>query len=276
MSKSDTSLSVVVGVDGSRAAVRAATWAVDEAVSRDIPIRLVHVVDNETGGASPQASSQSVLHDAQVAVEATATPVKIETDIARGRPLAALVEASRSAAMVCVGPIGLRPPAANVGSTAAGLVSSAHCPVAIVRGRDRLGRRSDGWVVVEADDSPAASAVLQQGVEEARLRGGRLQVITTWQPRFSGGHDDNAVSEVRAQLDRRLAHWTRRHPDLEIRSVAVPGTILDYLAKQVDSVQLVVVGKTQSGDARELVGPAGHAALHHTECSVLVVCPRHL
>jgi hypothetical protein len=36
---------VVVGVDGSRAAVRAALWAVDEAVSRDIPLRLVYALD---------------------------------------------------------------------------------------------------------------------------------------------------------------------------------------------------------------------------------------
>ena len=32
---------VVVGIDGSRSAVDAALWAVDEAVSRDIPLRLV-------------------------------------------------------------------------------------------------------------------------------------------------------------------------------------------------------------------------------------------
>ena len=36
--------SVVVGVDGSHAAVNAAKWAVDEAIGRQIPLRLVHVV----------------------------------------------------------------------------------------------------------------------------------------------------------------------------------------------------------------------------------------
>ena len=40
------SLSVVVGIDGSRAAVDAALWAVDEAVSRDIPLRLVYAIDS--------------------------------------------------------------------------------------------------------------------------------------------------------------------------------------------------------------------------------------
>jgi len=182
--------------------------------------------------------------------------------------------------MVCVGPIGVRQATAKVGSTASGLVSSAHSPVAVVRAHDGPGHPTDGWVVVEADDSPANNAVLQRGVEEARLRGGRLRVITAWQPRFTDIHEDNAVTDgnrrVRAQLDRRLAHWTRRHPELEIRSVAVHGTILNYLAKHADSVQLVVVGKSLSGDAQELVGPAGHAALQQTDCSVLVVCPRYL
>ena len=32
---------VVVGVDGSRNAVTAALWAVDEALQRDVPLRLV-------------------------------------------------------------------------------------------------------------------------------------------------------------------------------------------------------------------------------------------
>ena len=35
---------VVVGIDGSQAAVSAALWAVDEAVNREAPLRLVHAV----------------------------------------------------------------------------------------------------------------------------------------------------------------------------------------------------------------------------------------
>ncbi len=38
------SKSVVVGIDGSQAAVNAAKWAVDGAISRRIPLRLIHVV----------------------------------------------------------------------------------------------------------------------------------------------------------------------------------------------------------------------------------------
>ena len=40
--------SVVVGIDGSRTALDAALWAVDEAVSRDIPLRLVYAIDPDS------------------------------------------------------------------------------------------------------------------------------------------------------------------------------------------------------------------------------------
>ena len=42
---SSSSPAVVVGIDGSRSAVAAALWAVDEGGSRDIPLRLVCAVD---------------------------------------------------------------------------------------------------------------------------------------------------------------------------------------------------------------------------------------
>jgi nucleotide-binding universal stress UspA family protein len=35
--------SVVVGVDGSQAAIRAARWAVDEVANTDIPLRLLYI-----------------------------------------------------------------------------------------------------------------------------------------------------------------------------------------------------------------------------------------
>ena len=39
--------SVVVGIDGSQAAIQAAEWAVDEAVSREVPLRLIHVIPEQ-------------------------------------------------------------------------------------------------------------------------------------------------------------------------------------------------------------------------------------
>ena len=223
--------SIVVGVDGSRGAVRAALWAIDEAVSRDIPLRLVYAIEpSGSDTVDPQeearqlASAELAVRYAANAVEATERPVKVEIEILQGRPIATLVEASRAAAMICVGAVGLKHFDHNrIGSTATALVGSAHCPVVIVRGSDGATAHDSGWVVVELDESPDSAAVLQFGVQEARLRDAPLRVLSSWQSRYTDVHDSHAVSDgnrmVRAQLDRRLSHWKHQLP----RSRRAPG-----------------------------------------------------
>ena len=275
--------SIVVGIDGSRGAVRAALWAIDEAVSRDIPLRLMCAIEPPTSGAvDPQAearqlaSAESAVRSAANAVEATERQVKLEIEILHGRPIATLVQASRAAAMICVGEVGLKHfDHDRIGSTATALVTTAHCPVAIVRGSQQATGPSSGWVVVEVDESPDSAAVLQFGVQEARLRGAPLRVLSAWQSRYTDVHDSHAVSDgnrmVRAQLDRRLSHWKHQYPDLDARPVAIHGSVLNYLAKHDEDIQLIVVGARNAEDIEELLGPTGSAALHNTDCSVLVV-----
>lgn len=45
MNQSHKPPSIVVGIDGSKPAVQAALWAVDEAASRDIPLRLLYAIE---------------------------------------------------------------------------------------------------------------------------------------------------------------------------------------------------------------------------------------
>ncbi|MCV7345911.1 universal stress protein [Mycolicibacterium rhodesiae] len=283
MPESFTPPSIVVGVDGSRGAVRAALWAIDEAVSRDMPLRLVYAI--QPPGPDPVdpheearllAGAEFAVRSAAEAVEATGRQVKLEVEVLHGRPIATLVEASRVAAMICVGEVGLKHfDADRIGSTATALVTAAHCPVAIVRGEDRPLGHEPGWIVVELDESPDSAAVLQFGVAEARLRGAPLRVLGSWQSRYTDVHDSHAVADgnrmVRAQLDRRLSHWKNQYPDLDARPVAIHGSVLNYLAKNAGSIQLVVVGARNARGIEELLGPTGSAALHNTDCSVLVV-----
>jgi nucleotide-binding universal stress UspA family protein len=270
--------SVVVGIDGSRSALDAALWAVDEAVSRDIPLRLIYAID--PAGTDPDAAARDLakgevaVRFAFTAVESTDKPVKIEVEILQERPTRALFEASRWAAMVCVGSIGLKHSAqGRIGSTAATLASSAHCPVAMVRGHDPL-QAEQQWVVVELDQSPASEAVLRRALEEAQLRGVPLRVLTAWQSRFTDVHDGEAVADgnrlARAHLDRRLAQWNKRYPDVDVRTVAVHGSTLNFLTTNARSIQLLVVGRERAHGITALVGPPGYAALHDAHCSVLI------
>jgi nucleotide-binding universal stress UspA family protein len=273
--------SIVVGVDGSRGAVRAALWAIDEAISRDMPLRLLYAIEHpgaEAAGAQEEArllaGAELAVSYAATALQATERPVEIEIEILQGKPVAALEDASRAAAMVCVGAVGIKHfDHDRIGSTATALVTCAHCPVAIVRGSERPTEH--GWVVVELDGSPDSAPVLQFGVQEARLRGAPLRVLSSWQSRYTDVHDSHAVADgnrmVRAQLDRRLSHWRNAYPDLDARPVAIHGSVVNYLAKNRADIQLVVVGARNAEGIEELLGPTGSAVLHNTDCSILVV-----
>ncbi|WP_176704312.1 universal stress protein, partial [Mycobacterium malmoense] len=104
MADSVITQSIVAGVDGSKAAIRAALWAVDEAVTRGVPLRLLHATDPADG----EAAAELAVRHAVTAIRATGKPVRVETEIAPGPAVGSLIRSSASAAMVCVGAVGLR------------------------------------------------------------------------------------------------------------------------------------------------------------------------
>ena len=289
MGEHQSSPSVVVGVDGSQSAVDASLWAVDEAVSRDIPLRLVYAIDPEaTTGTDNQAAARDLataeiaVRHAFMAVESTDKPVKIEVEILQGQPVRALKEASRWAAMLCVGSLGLAHSTrgrSRIGSTAAALATSTHCPVAIVHGHQPLPA-TQGWVVAEVNASPTSDGALRRAFEQAQLRQAPLRVLTTWQSRYTDIHDNTAVADgnrvSKTRLNRRLTEWKSRYPDLDVQAVAVHGNILNYLAKHAHSIQLLVVAHDRAHGITELVGPAGCSALRCTNCSILICEPQNV
>ena len=144
---------VVVGVDGSQAAANAARWAIDEALSHDVPLRVVHVTGVEQQPADDVRLeieyAETSLRAATAAVKATGQPVKIETDILWGAVSTVLIDESRNAAMVCVGSVGIGAVARELlGSTAASLAENAHCPVAIISSPDDQPRSGADWIAV--------------------------------------------------------------------------------------------------------------------------------
>ncbi len=284
MREPPSSPSLVVGIDGSRSALDAALWAVDEAVCRDIPLHLVYAIDPKACvGADTEdrarhlAAAEVALRYAFIVVESTNKPVKIEAEILQGRPTHVLLELSQhAAAMLCLGSVGLGHSRGDpIGSTAAALASAAQCPVAVVRGHDPA---RNGWVVAEIGQSPTTDGVLRHAFDEARLRRAALRVVTTWQSLYVDIHDNHAAADrkmlAKTRLDRYLAKWERMYPDVEMHAVAVHGNTQDYLSKNGDSIQLLVVGRERADGIRELVGPPGYAALHHANCSVLICEPQ--
>lgn len=232
---------ILVGVDGSRAAIHAALWAIDEAVSRDIPLRLVYVIDPHDSlgardGDTRLAVARAALTDAHRAVDAVGEPVKIETEILWGRTVSKLLEASRSAVMLCIGQIGLNHACHGGPAVAASLVRSAVCPVAVIQqSASRPTALRVSHVVAELDNG----TVLRHAFDEARLRRATLRAVSGSKAADAGDRTPGKAS-AQGQLDRRLARWMRLYPDVQAESAIVTGGVDRYLRVHPDAGQLLV------------------------------------
>jgi nucleotide-binding universal stress UspA family protein len=264
---------VVVGIDGSQAAIQAAEWAVDEAVSREVPLRLVEIVPERVEPA-PFASvgnvrmeleyGEAALRIATAAVEAAGKPVKVETAILQGNPAATLIAESRSAEMICIGSVGIgRIARALLGSTAAEVANAAHCPVAIIRTHHSHPKPDSALIVAAVNDSPDNDDVVEHAIREAQLR--RAPVLALGVLRKDSG--DMPCDE----LERRLECWHQRYPDVHIYAGATRTDIADFLAVTDKTIQLAVIGSSDADQVARLIGPHRHPILGHAECSVLIV-----
>ncbi|MET0473629.1 MAG: universal stress protein [Mycobacterium sp.] len=282
---SPPSPAVIVGIDGSQGAVDAALWAIDEAIDRDLPLRLVYAVEpSESEGVDRRSlthdfvTAEAAMRYASMAIESTDKPVKIEVEIVQGRALTTLVAASRSAAVVCVGATGTNGASGQrAGSMVADLVAKAHCPLAIVSQSGRTNSETP-WILVVFDGTPEGASVLSHAVAEARVRSAPLRVLTCWRPNFPDIQDTRASADSRrfakATLERSLAPWRELYPELDVQAVAELGNPMNYLARHVDSIGLIVLGRRPGEQLSELAGVATHAALFDLSCSVLI-CERH-
>ncbi len=265
--------SVVVGIDGSQAAIRAAEWAVDEALSREVPLRLIQVIPEHVEpapfaavGSVPMEReyAEAALRIASAEVEAVGKSVKVETAILLGDIAAALAAESRDAVMVCVGSLGIgRFAKALLGSTAAELAEASHCPVAIIRTQHSQPKPESALIVVAVEDSPGSDKVVEQAMKEAELRRAPVLAIGAWR---------SDVDEMsRDELDRRTQVWERRYPAVNVHCACTHTDVADFLAAMDRRIQLAVIGSGDTDQLPHLIGPHKHPILGHADCSVLIV-----
>jgi nucleotide-binding universal stress UspA family protein len=259
---------VIVGIDGSLAAIHAAEWAADEAASRKVSLVMLAIIKTTHPSAQDYhrdvAHAEASLQTAQLAVEAMGKPVKIETDILRGPPGAILVSESDDADMICVGSLGIdRYSRALLGSTATEVAEKALCTVAVIRSQPDQPGPEINWIVVEVNDAPDRDIVMDQAMREAQLR--NLPVLAI-------GAVPADASEVSSHdLDNRLWPWRRWYPDVHIYPVTTGRNVTRFLKTIDDLVPMAVVGAADAGQLAQIVGPQDHPIFRHAESSVLIV-----
>ncbi|GAB2986160.1 universal stress protein [Amycolatopsis acidiphila] len=256
---------VLVGVDGSGAALRAVCWAADEAVRRKAPLRIVHA-GAQGDGCTAEAAAM------------VAPGVELTTAVSAQPPLRALLEESETARMLVLGPTGLDAvPGVPAGSLPAKLAAHAHCPVTVVRGDED---RPAGPVVAGIDGGPLTEVVIATAFEEAANRGVRLVAVHSWSDAdFQGVSFDGLrylgwepVADAERVLGESLAAWQEKYPEVVVDRVAVRDRPRHLLLEWSRRAQLVVAGHRGRGGFDGLaLGSAAQALVDHAHGPVLVV-----
>ncbi|GIH78263.1 universal stress protein [Planobispora longispora] len=288
---------IIVGVDGSQAALAAVGWAVREAGLRGIGLRVVHVmpawafempedVPHADVGRWMRGGAADILAQGVQRAQAEGGAVEVESQLLPGDPRLGLIEAAKGAELLVVGShgqggfLGML-----VGSVALGVSGHTSCPVAVVRaapaGQDAPGAVWDGPVVVGVDGSPAGADALAFAFAEAAARGAELRAVHAWSgPVIEGapgvltaeGEREGGEQRVLAEA---LAGWGERYPDVKVAAQAVNGHPVDVLKEASAGAGLLVVGSHGRGDLTGLLlGSVSHSLLHHAHCPLVVVPPR--
>ncbi|HEX5401611.1 MAG TPA: universal stress protein [Pseudonocardiaceae bacterium] len=291
MSEGRVDRPIVVGIDGSDSALRAASWAADEAVRRGATVRLVNAVHVQISGyrgAAPlpidyidrlKLDAAVALDHARSEILARRPELTVEVAVLVAPPVPALIDESTGAQLVVLGSRGLGGfTGILVGSTAVALVAHGHCPVAVIRG----DLSADGPVVVGVDGSPVSEAALATAFEEAALRGAELVAVHTWTECAS----DSAYATARQfivdwdGIERRqvqlladqLACWRTKYPDVPVRQIVARDRPVRCLLDAAAGARLLVVGsRGHGGFTGMLLGSTSQALVYHATCPLMVV-----
>ncbi len=287
---------ILVGVDGSAAALRAVRWAARDAALRNVPLTLVHCVDAPVPGwfqATAPAGFRQWQEDRAREVIVSAINVAEESTGERGRvqidskvfysaTVPTLVDLSKDAEMVVVGYRGHGGTVVRnfLGSVSSGLVYHAHCPVAVIRDVEPMGANvAREPVLLGIDGSPASEAATAIAFEEASRRGVGLIALHAWTdlrvsdfkdvfPKFNW---DALLSEEEETLAERLAGWKERYPEVGVRRRIEIGEPARWLIEASELAQVIVVGSHgRGGFSSMLLGSVGAAVVNRARIPVIV------
>jgi len=283
------SMPIVVGTDGSEQAGRAVEWAALEAVRRGATLRIVSVPAMPSRMRAYDSSPATVAHFMrEYSVAALSAAAKragevaprlpAETELLTGAPATALIASAAGAAMLVVGARG----GGGFGAMALGSVSRyaalhAPCPVVVAREDTMAVHRK---VAVGVADPAEAGDSLGFAFEEASLRGAQLTAVhavhhlrlaVTRQSPAPGPGEAGAAAE----LDKALAEWQDKYPEVRVQPDVVWGHPGQVLAGYSAHVDLLVIGRHGVPEGAASIGSILHPVLGHAHGAVAIIPSTH-
>ncbi|BBY35836.1 universal stress protein [Mycolicibacter minnesotensis] len=282
---------IVVAVDGSAQADAAVAWATQEAIMRQLPITLLHVVTPLETGWPPGPMHEGVptwqadeatriLTRAREVVESNrgeAGSPEVHAEMAYAQVVSTLIGATKGSWMTVTGSTGLGSIGRLLlGSVSTSLIHHGYGPIAVI-GNDRTGAK-DAPVVVGIDGSPVSERATALAFDEASRRGVSLVALHAWSdvgvmPILNM---DRRSYEVQGHevLAERLAGYQEQYPDVTVERRVLCDQPARWLLKAADNAQLVIVGSHgRGGFASQLLGSVSSAVAHGARTPVIVVRP---
>ena len=277
---------IIVGVDLHSQSLAAVDLAMTEARLHGLSVHLVHTdpwanhpAFRDLPPPPPDAvdlpGPHQAIRDARRRAEAHPGAVQVTSEIMVGSPVATLLAAAESAAMLVIGHRGAGGfPGLALGSVARALAEHAHCPVLVTRGE---AGSTGTAVLLGVDGSAANEPAIEFAFAEAAAREAELVAVHAWTqallPGLRGGHHRaEAEAAERGRLTAALAPPSSRHPGVRVREVLATGPPARALVHATEEAQLVVVGARGGGGILGLrLGSVSHALLHHSHCPVAVI-----
>ncbi|MEU6017364.1 universal stress protein [Streptomyces sp. NPDC047515] len=282
---------VTVGVDGAPESRAAAVRAAREASLREVPLRLVHVIDWPISTAVPRLDRETAGRWADEALAETLGDVRrrhphleITTRRLSGRPAGALAVEAADADLLVLGSRGLGGlKGFLVGAVGTATLIATETPVALVRAADEpenTGPAPYGEIAVGVDIHEAPDRVLAFAFEEAARHSYVLRAIHGWAlppayrffPFLDSDGEREAARKAAQMLADLLLPWRHRFPAVSVSQTAFMGSASSQLVRVAAGADLLVIGRHLRGSPLGAhLGPVAHAVLHHAAVPVAVI-----
>jgi nucleotide-binding universal stress UspA family protein len=283
---------IVAGIDGSDGAVEAAQWAASAAERFEEPLRLVHVLPKhpESRGRAPageprhdfRAEAEALLAAAERALRDGRADMEIERSIVDGPPARVLIDLSRTARMIVLGPAATSEmKSVYAGSDVVRVSNHAECPVVVWRGIQGHEVSGNRPIVVGVDGSELSDMAVSHAFEFASFFGAPLVAVHTWAEHstFGAWYSEarrfmdwtDLVQHEEAWLAESLAGWCEQYPDVEVTRCLERGGPMKVLLEYSFGAQLIAVGSHGRGPfTASFIGSTSQSLIHHARCPVLV------
>jgi nucleotide-binding universal stress UspA family protein len=275
---------VIVGVDPSANAARAAEWAAHEAAGRGMPLHLVHALNRPHGTSmvdpadsvrTMQDTAAGLLTQVAEALRARYPNLTVTTEISELGAAETLVALSREAALVITGTRGHGGfTGMLLGSVSHKTAAHAHCPVIVV-GEDASETARDEIVLgVEPDQDPAP---IRFAFASAARLGATVTAIRALLPVSAyGGYyatpSTDTEQQERDDVEQLLKAAREDFPQVQVTTRFVNDNAVPALIDASNGARLVVLGAHhRHGPLSIGAGYVVQGLLSHARTAVAVV-----